>query len=70
MRTLVDLPEDDLQALNRLGQRRQISRAKVIRLAVREFLDRHAEAAKDEAFGLWGPGEDGLEYQQRLRSEW
>jgi hypothetical protein len=32
-----------------------------------------AKTNMDEAFGLWGPQNppvDGLEYQERLRSEW
>ncbi len=70
MRTLVDLPDEDLEGLTQLGRRRGVSRAKIIRQAVRDYLQRHTGASDDEAFGLWGAGEDGLEYQQRLRSEW
>ena len=71
MRTLVDIPEEDLKALTQLGRRRRASRARVIRQAVREYLARHAVESADEAYGLWrGQGVDGLEHQQRLRSEW
>ena len=67
---LVDLPDEDLESLIQLGRRRGVSRAKIIREAVRDYLEKHIGAADDEAYGLWGAGEDGLEYQQRLRSEW
>ena len=70
MRTLVDLPDEDLEILGQLSRRRRVSRAKILREAVRDYLQRNAGAVDDEAYGLWGAGEDGLEYQQRLRSEW
>ncbi len=70
MRTLVDLPDEHLEGLSQLGRRRGVSRAKIIREAVRDYLEQHTGASDDEAYGLWGAGEDGLEYQQRLRSEW
>ncbi len=71
MRTLVDIPEEDLKALTQLSRRRRASRARVIRQAVREYLARHAVESADEAYGLWSSqGVDGLEHQQRLRSEW
>lgn len=71
VRTLVDIPDDDLKALGRLGQRRRVSRANVIRQAVREYLARNSADPTDEAFGLWGGASgDGLKLQLRLRSEW
>jgi metal-responsive CopG/Arc/MetJ family transcriptional regulator len=71
MRTLVDIPEEDLKALDDLGERRRASRAKMIRQAVREFLVNNRRASADEAFGLWrDQGVDGLEFQERLRAEW
>ena len=71
MRVLVDIPEEDLEALSQLSGRWGVSRASVIRQAVREYLARHAAGSGDEAFGLWrGQVVDGLEHQQQLRSEW
>ena len=71
MRTLVDIPEPDVRALDEIGERRGASRAKIIRQALREFLSRNARPPGDEAFGLWrGRGIDGLEYQEKARSEW
>jgi metal-responsive CopG/Arc/MetJ family transcriptional regulator len=71
MRTLVDLPEADIRALDELGERRRVSRAKIIREAVSAFLTKSADANAEEAFGLWRDRNvDGLEYQQQVRSEW
>lgn len=71
MRTLVDIPDGDILALDDLSAKRGASRAKVIRQAVREYLDRHPPADMEAAFGLWRDAPvDGLEYQDRLRSEW
>ncbi len=71
MRTLVDIPKQDLEALDQLGRRRRVSRAKVIREAVSAYLARNAGPALNEAFGLWSRhGVDGLDYQRKIRSEW
>ena len=75
MRTLVDIPADDLKALDELARDRNQSRAKVIRQALSEHLRRNASPRKkpdlSEFFGIWkGHRIDGLEYQQRLRAEW
>ncbi len=70
MRLLVDLPESDLEQLNELSRARKTSRAQLIRLAVNGFLAQN-KAGLEDAFGLWkNREEDGLRYQQRLRSEW
>lgn len=70
MRTLVDLVDIQVQALDRLAKRQARSRAALIREAVDAYLERHDLAEGDEAFGLWGDKTDGLAYQERIRSEW
>jgi hypothetical protein len=70
MRTLVDLPEADLKQLNELSRARKTSRTQLIRLAVTGFLAENKPGLED-SFGLWkGKREDGVAYQDRLRSEW
>ncbi|HXE08178.1 MAG TPA: ribbon-helix-helix protein, CopG family [Acidobacteriaceae bacterium] len=70
MRTLVDLPDNDLEELNELSRSRKTSRAQLIRLAVKGFLAQNRPGF-DEAFGMWKDrSEDGVAYQERLRSEW
>lgn len=71
MRTLVDIPAEEIARLDALASAKNFSRAELIRQAVRELLARRSCVLPlDEAFGLWGPGEDGVELQRRLRGEW
>lgn len=71
MRTIVDLPEDQIEALKQLSEQSRLSRAELMRRAVAEFLDHHQAKSPDEAFGIWrGREKDSLEYQQSLRGEW
>ncbi len=70
MRTLVDLPEGELERLNVLSRSRRVSRAELIRQAVSGFLEQN-KAGLEDSFGLWKQrGVDGVEYQERLRGEW
>jgi metal-responsive CopG/Arc/MetJ family transcriptional regulator len=70
MRTLIDLPDDQVDALKRLSAREGVSRAALIRRAVSRLLAGEATQASEDAFGLWKSGEDGLAYEDRLRAEW
>lgn len=70
MRTLVDIPEAELEALNALSERDQRSRAALIREAIADYLQKRQPSLHD-AFGLWGEGKrDGLAWQEKLRAEW
>jgi hypothetical protein len=69
MRTIIEVPESELAALNTLCAQASISRAEAIRRAIRAYLQHHRTPPRT-AFGLWGGGEDGLATQQRLRDEW
>ena len=70
MRTIVELPARAVAALDRIRARRQVSRAALVREAVERFLDVEVRSDRERAFGAWGPGEDGLAMQHRLRGEW
>lgn len=73
MRTLIDLPRADLEALGELARRRGVSRASLMRQAIDDYLARQRPAPPHEAFGLWRSAdtpEDGLAYQDRIRDEW
>jgi metal-responsive CopG/Arc/MetJ family transcriptional regulator len=71
MRTLVDIPDEDVSALDDLRARRGVSRAELIRAAIGDFLARNPSVETAAAFGLWrGRVADGVEYQRRLRDEW
>ena len=81
MRTLVDIPEKQLEVLRAICTVRKLSRAEAVRQAIDAFIQQH-QPARDSAFGVWKdqkvvlPGEDeplpkdGLAYQERLRGEW
>jgi len=71
MRTIVDIPEDQVEALKRLGERARLSRAELVRRAVAEYLQRQAPGPGDTAFGLWREQPlDALAVQDSLRAEW
>ncbi len=68
MKIQVDIPETHLRELKRIAEAKGISRAGVIREAIASYLA--IRSRKKSAFGLWGNRKvDGLEYQQKLRSE-
>jgi hypothetical protein len=75
MRTIVDLPQSQIDALAELSVKEGLSRAELIRRAVASFLEGNAPQ-QEKAFGLWADlsgddlAEDGLAYQRRIRSEW
>jgi predicted transcriptional regulator len=70
MRTLIDLPDDDIRALTEIAKAEGVPRAALIRRAVADWLAAHGRKPEDDAFGLWTGEEDGLAYQQRLRVDW
>lgn len=74
MRTLVDIPDDKISALDVLARKKSWSRAEAVRRGI-DLLLAAEEAAEmtalDEAFGSWAEsGIDGLEYQRAIRAEW
>lgn len=70
MRTIVNIPEREREALEALARSKGISRAEAVRQAIALYLaQEHVKTATP--FGLWRDrAEDGLEYQHRLRDEW
>lgn len=71
MRTIIDLPSAQLDALDAWCRRDRISRAEAIRRAVAATVGRQAAGGREAAFGLWRDRQiDGLAWQQRLRGEW
>ena len=71
MRTLVDIPDDQISALAELCERLKRPRAALIREAIGEYLARRSRTRESNAFGLWGTdATDGLTYQRKMRAEW
>ena len=71
MRTIVELPEQQIEALKAMSEQEGLSRAELMRRAIAEYLAHHQGRVGESAFGLWhDQGEDGLTRQQKLRQEW
>ncbi|WP_295409112.1 hypothetical protein [uncultured Thiocystis sp.] len=72
MKTMIELTEPQAKSLSVLAEQRDRSLSELVGLAVNEYLRRYPSVPEgDAAFGLWRQRrEDGLSYQERLRSEW
>lgn len=71
MRTIIDIPEEFVEALALLGEKEQKSRAALIREAIKEYLTQRQGTDMAAAFGLWQDRQiDALAYEQALRDEW
>lgn len=72
MRTIVDIPDDQVLILSEIGKQEGSSRAEIIRQAIASYIQNHKHSVSiDDAFGLWKDRKiNGLEYQKDLRSEW
>jgi metal-responsive CopG/Arc/MetJ family transcriptional regulator len=71
MRTIIELQEQQIEALKAISARKGLSRAELVRRAVAEYLQHHQADSDGEAFGLWANRQkDGLTYQESLRREW
>jgi metal-responsive CopG/Arc/MetJ family transcriptional regulator len=71
MRTIIELPEDQLADLDAHCRREHISRAEAIRRAVTDMLASRASAHASTAFGLWRGREKALRSNSaRLKREW
>jgi metal-responsive CopG/Arc/MetJ family transcriptional regulator len=69
MRTLIDLDDTQIQALDELSKKEKRSRAALIRQAIDDFLKSRRDKQERDAFGLWGKRKvDGLAYQEKMRS--
>lgn len=72
MRTLVDIPDDQIEELAVMCEAKKVSRAEIIRQAISVYLGTNKLATAD-AFGLWkakGKPLDGVAYQEQARAEW
>ena len=71
MRTIIEIPDDVIESLDRVGRLQKQSRTAVIREAISEYLQQKSVLLAKAAFGLWTEKQkDGVEYQDELRSEW
>ena len=72
MRTLVDIPTSELEALNALSKSEGVSRAESIRRAIKAYVELKTPMPKlEDGFGLWkDKGIDTDEYLRKIRAEW
>lgn len=71
MRTLIDIPQEDLALLNQLGKKAGKSRAELVRQAISAYLEQYKAAKRSTGFGLWkNKPIDGVDYQNKIRGEW
>ncbi len=71
MRTIVDIPDEVIESLDRLRAERGCSRAAVIREALEDYTRVNAVEEMQSAYGMWAKRKrDGLKVQQDLRDEW
>lgn len=81
MRTIVDISKEDIQALDVLGKKHDLSRAELIRRAVDLYLSETKKKTSgeivDDIFGAVAPGDpaywdglDGTGWQEKMRAEW
>lgn len=72
-RILADLPEEDVEWLDRLSAEQGKSRAALLREAVEAFRARETQEGIEKYFGLWqraGSDVDGLDYEEDMRGDW
>ena len=70
MRTIIDIPEEQKDALDALAENQGVSRTELVRRAIARYLEEE-EISSDASFGIWRDlREDGVDYQNRLRDEW
>ncbi|HVL79040.1 MAG TPA: CopG family transcriptional regulator [Sphingomicrobium sp.] len=73
MRTLIDIPDEDVERLDALARRHNRSRAAEVREAVRAYLrGRSGNDWISRGFGYWRNRDDigdAVEYQRRMRED-
>lgn len=71
MRTIVDLPDEQVRGLDLWCQREKISRTEAVRRAVRAALSTQNSRPRADAFGAWADKKvNSRKYVEALRAEW
>ena len=71
MQIAVDLTDEQLETLTKLGEQKGVSSAALVLEAVTEYLNTRQIDDLSESFGLWhSKAVDGVQYQKLLRDEW
>lgn len=73
MRVLIDLPDDDIEWLDRKAAEAGKSRAALVREVIAAFRTETGRQGIERFFGVWKNRkgiEDGLQFQRRAREDW
>lgn len=71
MRTIVELLDEQVEALGNICAQEKVSRAEIIRRAVGNYIQEKQSGKGQSAFGLWKKKKiNSLKYESRLRTEW
>ena len=71
MRTIIEVPDDDIKHLDCIVKQQNKSRAAIIREAIRIYLESKTVDSDKSAFGIWKEKKvDGIHYQEQVRSDW
>jgi Ribbon-helix-helix protein, copG family len=73
MRVLIDVPDEDLEWLDRKAAEQGKSRAALVREAIAEYRVEKGKQGIERFFGIWRDRKDigdGLEHQRRMREDW
>ncbi|MGZ8257062.1 MAG: ribbon-helix-helix domain-containing protein [Gallionella sp.] len=70
MRTLIDIPDEQIAALSVICEAEKTSRSEVVRRGIALYIEQSKPSAV-QAFGLWRSKQvDGMAYQDGMRAEW
>jgi metal-responsive CopG/Arc/MetJ family transcriptional regulator len=70
MRTIIDLSDPQLAALEKLCKQKKISRAEAVRRAVDSMLSEQHVQTRAAVFGAWSTKKDSRAWVDDLRGEW
>ena len=70
MRTIIDLPDEQVDALKDMCKVQRISRAEAIRRALAEMLAQQKAKTREMVFGSWRKKGDSRKFVESLREEW
>lgn len=71
MRTVIDVPDEVVKALDCESSAKSRSRASIIREALTKYAAELDRPNMEAAFGIWSKrSKDGVDYQDDIRSEW
>lgn len=73
MRILIDIPDNQIDDLAAVCRIKKLPRSEIIRQAITAYLTHNKPIDQEVAFGLWAKQDqvvDGLEYQEKMRTEW